>query len=75
VLEWLLDGKFGKRLERLVYALQYRKLKPSLKEKAQHPDTGVVIEAGVLKFHEHDTRQEIYLRWKTSLDNEKTPSG
>ncbi len=75
VLEGLLGGEFGNRLERWAHALQYRKLKPSLKEKSRHPETGVVIASGVLKFHEHDTRQEIYTRWKTSLDNEKTASG
>jgi hypothetical protein len=75
VLEWSFGGKLGNHFERLAHVLQYRKLKPSLKEKSRRPETGVVIASGVLKFHERDTRQEIYECWKTSLGNEKIASG
>lgn len=69
VLAWLLGRKMGDFLERCVQALQYRKLKPSLKEKSQNPETGVVIEAGVLKFHEHDTRRDLYRRWSADKNS------
>lgn len=65
--EKILTGKLGTQLERFAEHFQRAKLKPSLVEKAERTDNGVVLSAGVLKFHEHDTRREIYEAWKKNV--------
>lgn len=59
-IEKLFDGQIGNILENLVKKIQYSKLQRTLKKQE---GSGVVIENGILKFHEHDRRVEFYERW------------
>lgn len=68
IFERLLSGKIGAYAERLAERFQRARLKPSLIEKSQRGDNGVVIEEGVLKFHERDTRRALREAWLKELE-------
>lgn len=59
----LLSGLVGDFLEKLTKKIQWFKLKKSLKEKAGLDTKEVVTAEGVLKFHEHDTREKYREEW------------
>jgi hypothetical protein len=63
ISEKFLHGSLGNLGEKLTQKIQWLKLKSSLKEKAAQNNKEVVITAGVLKFHEHDTRVKYRKKW------------
>lgn len=63
IWEKMWQGNYGSLLEREAKKLQLTKLKPSLKEKSKLNDKGVVLEEGILKFHEHDARLRYREKW------------
>lgn len=67
--EKILARRVGNIFERSAKYVQRTKLRPSLLEKAQCKDQGVVITSGVLKFHEHDTRRALYEAWQIAVKN------
>lgn len=64
VWETMWAGGYGSVLENQAKQFQIARLKMSLKETATRSDKSVVIEDGVLKFHENDPRSEISDKWK-----------
>ncbi len=62
-LERLLVTTFGCWLNQTVKKWQWNKLKPSLKQAATDPNHHVILQEGILKFHEHDTREYWRKRW------------
>lgn len=65
VWEKMWIGAYGDIVERQAKAYQWAKLKFSIKEKAKNdPLRGVVLEDGMLKFHENDARLKYREEWK-----------
>ncbi len=58
---WL--GSYGNILEKQAKQFQLARLKMSIKEVATKSDRSVIIEDGVLKFHENDSRKVIFDQW------------
>lgn len=56
-------GQYGGLIEKQARDWQLLKMKLSVKEKAVAKDNGVVINSGVVKLHEYDTRAAIYDSW------------
>jgi hypothetical protein len=64
IWETMWQGAYGNLLENQVKSIQTQMLKDSLKKQAATGERGVIISDMVLKFHENDTRKEIYDKWK-----------
>lgn len=60
--EWLLGGFIGTQLENLLKATLKRKTLNSMRSLG--PEANVIVTDEVLKFHNHDRRQEFLDRWK-----------
>lgn len=61
------QGEYGNLIERQAKQFQLVRLKMSLKETSTRGDNSVIIEDGILKFHENDSRKEIYNKWQLCL--------
>lgn len=61
---FLWQSFLGGALEALVRKIQKSKMKRNKKSHMNDKGTGVVISGSVLKFHEHDRREEYRERWK-----------
>lgn len=59
IWEQMWTGVYGDLLEKQARAVQYMKMKFSLKEKAEKGDLGVVLSDGIIKLHENDTRENV----------------
>jgi len=57
------QGGYGAMIEKQARDWQLLKMKLSIKEKSQVGDNGVVVNNGVVKLHEYDTRAAIYNAW------------
>ena len=57
------QGGDGAMIEKQARDWQLLKMKLSIKDKSQLGDNGVVINNGVVKLHEYDTRVAIYNAW------------
>ncbi len=57
-------GSYGDLIEKQARDWQMLKMKSSTKEKAQLHDNGVVLNDGVIKLHENDTRLECAKQWE-----------
>ncbi len=57
------SGKYGDTVENEAKKLQLTKLKFYLKEKFKDTSKGIVIESGIIKLHEHDSRAVIRQKW------------
>lgn len=57
-------GAYGNLLEKQARDWQTLKMKLSIKEKAQLNDNGVVLNDGVVKLHENDTRRDFAKQWE-----------
>ncbi|MCX6781910.1 MAG: hypothetical protein NTW66_02225 [Candidatus Magasanikbacteria bacterium] len=64
IWEAMWGGGYGNILENQAKQFQLTRLKMTLKDTATRSDRSVVIEDGVLKFHENDSRKEIFDKWK-----------
>jgi hypothetical protein len=64
IWETMWQGAYGNLLENQVKSIQTQIFKDSLKKRATENDNGVIISDTVLKFHENDTRKEIFDKWK-----------
>ncbi|MBI5221624.1 MAG: hypothetical protein HY979_02370 [Candidatus Magasanikbacteria bacterium] len=62
------QGQYGNLIETQAREWQLLKMQLSLKEKAKMGDNGVVINKGVVKLHEHDTRRAIYESWNRRVN-------
>ncbi len=51
-------------IENTLRRWQMRRLRSALIARTADADRGVILEAGVLKFHEHDRRQEFFDTWQ-----------
>ncbi len=60
--EWLLGGFMGDQFEKLLKATLKKKTLKSMK--GLGPDANVIVTDEVLKFHNHDRRQEFLDRWR-----------
>jgi len=60
-LEWILKAKIGDSLENLLKRTLKRKTLRSMKELS--PKSSVIVSDRMLKFHNHDRRQEYFERW------------
>jgi len=71
--ETMWHGAYGNILEKQARDWQILKMKLSTKEKTQLHDNGVVLDDGVIKLHENDTRRDCAKRWeeKTQLYENK----
>lgn len=65
--EWLLGGFLGDQFEKLLKATLKRKTLKSMQNLG--PDASVIVTDEILKFHNHDRRQEFFERWKESDEN------
>lgn len=65
-IEKCLKGKFGDWLEQKTEKL----LRPRAEKKAKNTGNkaSIIISKNMLKFHNHDKRQEIYEKWRNSID-------
>ena len=61
--EAMWGGAYGGVLENQTKQIQLARLKMTLKDTSSRSDNSVVIEDGVLKFHENDTRRDVYEKW------------
>lgn len=61
------SGQYGDLIEKQAYDWQLLKMKLSVKEKAKIGDNGVVINKGIVKLHEYDTRAAIYDSWSEKI--------
>ncbi len=61
------QGQYGNLIESQAREWQLLKMQLSLKEKAKVGDNGVVINNGVVKLHERDTRMAIYNNWSQKV--------
>ena len=57
-------GAYGNMLEKQARDWQMLKIKLSTKEKAELNDNGVVLNDGVIKLHENDTRKSCAMEWE-----------
>lgn len=57
-------GAYGNLLEKQAHDWQILKIKLSTKEKAELNDNGVVLDNGVIKLHENDTRKSCAIEWE-----------
>lgn len=57
-------GAYGNLLEKQARDWQMLKMKLSIKEKAKLGDNGVVLNDGVIKLHENDTRRDCAKQWE-----------
>lgn len=60
-------GAYGGILENQAKSFQLVQMKPSVKEKMNNGDKGVVISDGVIKLHENDRRLEYKKKWEERL--------
>jgi len=67
IWEKMWKGAYGNIVEAQAKAIQWSKLKLSLKEKAKTDDKSVVIKEGMLKFHENDRRTHYFEAWKSKI--------
>ena len=62
--EKLLSGNIGDFLEKLARFVQLKKMKRNTTSVANQPDTRVVVNDSILKFHETDQRQHYQKLWQ-----------
>ncbi len=67
--ETMWRGNYGNTIENEAKKVQLTKMSFSLKEKSKIKDNGVVIDTGILKLHEHDTRGAIREKWLEKCKN------
>lgn len=60
-------GQYGNMIEQQAREFQLLKLPLSVKEKSKIGDSGVVVNNGIVKLHEYDTRKAIYESWFEKL--------
>lgn len=65
--ETMWRGAYGGILENQAKSFQLIQMKPSVKEKMNNGDRGVVVEDGVIKLHENDRRLEYKKKWEERL--------
>ena len=70
-LEQLLNTPFGRWCEKKAQQLQQKKMKKNNTSVALFPDTRVVVNEYMLKFHENDRREFFATRWKDRCWKEK----
>ena len=63
MLEKVFNGRFGDTVERVCRLLQRAKMKRT-PQGARPVENAVIISDTMLKFHEHDRRQEFHERWQ-----------
>ena len=61
------QGAYGNLIETQARDWQLLKMKLSVKDKAKIGDNGVIINGGVVKLHENDTRQSIHDVWQKKI--------
>ncbi len=61
------QGPYGNLIETQAREWQLLKMSLSVKEKSKLGDNGVVVNQGVVKLHEYDTRGAIYDSWKDKI--------
>lgn len=69
VWEKMWQGAYGNLINDQAKKIQMTKMKFSGKEIDRKGDKGVVINDGVLKFHEKDTRMEYREKWRERINN------
>jgi len=57
-------GVYGDLIEKQAREWQMLKMKLSIKEKAGRSGNGVVLQDGVIKLHENDTRKDFAVQWE-----------
>ncbi|MFA6105771.1 MAG: hypothetical protein WC725_04245 [Patescibacteria group bacterium] len=67
IIERALQGKTGDGYEKILKKIQWSKLRPELKKLAEENGKEVVINEGVLKFHETDARMRIRETWLKNI--------
>ena len=64
----LFDGKFGDMLEVLAKKIQSGKIKNYIGDSVDEPNTNVVINSEMLKFHKVDRREEYHNLWQLKIN-------
>lgn len=67
VWETIWQGVYGDLLEKQAHEIQMQKMKLSVKEKVDLKDSAIVLNDGVIKLHENDTRESVYNIWKDKI--------
>ena len=67
IWETMWRGAYGDLIEKQTKEWQMLKMKLSVKEKAKKGDNSIVINNGVLKLHENDTRRLVYENWQKKI--------
>ncbi|MCX6780024.1 MAG: hypothetical protein NT034_02480 [Candidatus Magasanikbacteria bacterium] len=62
-------GQYGDLIETQAREWQLLKMSPGVKEKAKLEDNGVVINSGIVKLHEADTRAAIHGMWAKAISD------
>jgi hypothetical protein len=65
--EIIWSGAYGDLLEKQARDWQILKMKLSVQEKSKIPNNSVVINNGVIKLHENDTRLDCAQVWQTRV--------
>jgi len=66
--ETMWTGDYGKLLEKQSRDLQMFKMKINLKERANKSDNSIVINDGIIKLHEHDSRCDCASLWQNKIN-------
>lgn len=66
---WVINGFLGDFLEKTSRLMQLKKISSSVKNRQLQNQPGVIVSDSILKFHDHDRRQEFLKLWKECLKN------
>lgn len=74
VLEYLLQGSFGDRIEEITRSFQRMKIMRNSRSLVHAKDTRVVVNDSILKFHENDRRARYRDEWFERLEKMGIPN-
>ncbi|HLC69724.1 MAG TPA: hypothetical protein VJH75_01625 [Patescibacteria group bacterium] len=63
------QGSYGDYIETEARKIQIMKLSLAVKQAALKPNKGVVVDRGVIKLHEEDSREKIQEQWENNLSS------
>jgi len=66
---WVINGFLGDWLEKTSRLMQLKKISSSARRRQLQNQPGVIVSDSILKFHDHDRRQEFLKIWQERLKN------